>query len=528
MTDGIWISETEFLSFSEKSSERAALLNELDATGLMGGFDPLSWLGIMPDPDPVLLKTGDGIKALRALTADDKVLSCIQNRKLGTLKKKDFAFTPGAKKGQESSPDAVRICAALESDLENIDLYNIMSQVLDAPYYGATFCEMLWEASGSNLKLKDIKPRPAEWFGFDANHRPVMRNKDTEPVPFGKLVTARHFPDAVNPYGLRLLSRCLFPVAIKKGGIRFWAILCERFGIPWVIGKVNGDKDNRADALRQLTAMVQNAVAVVSGDTEVDIHTLDGKGGDIHSALIRMCDTAIARVLHGQNITNEGGSTGTYAESKTSFDALGDFREADEHLIVTFWQEVAWVYTQLNAPKGTLSPTFAYVDPEDYKARAEIDEIVSRTGDKVSFTKVYYTRNYGYKDDEIEVGSSAPEESPTSVPPQKENKGDVSKDAGASDFSTENEGGISPFQYDPDQLALDGMLDGIIPEASEANRIARQISEIIRQSESFEDLELRLELALPDIIGSFDTKDILTRAMFAADLWGRFTAGRES
>ncbi|WP_027358418.1 phage portal protein family protein [Desulforegula conservatrix] len=522
MTEGIWVSPTEFISFSGKGNERSALLSELNGSGILGGFDPYSWLGILPDPDPVLQKTGDGIKVLRELTSDDKVLSCIQNRKLGTLRKRDFAFTPGTKKGQEATPEAVRVCEALEKDLENVDLYNIMSQILDAPYYGTAFAELIWEPSGGSLRLKEVRPRPAEWFGFDGFHRPVLRNNEYESIQFGKLVMARHFHDAVNPYGLRLLSRCLWPVAIKKGGIRFWTILCERFGIPWVIGKVNGDKTARKDAVSQLTAMVQNAVAVVSGDTEVDIHTLDNKGGNIHSDLIRMCDTAIARVLHGQSITNEGGKTGTFAESKTSFEALGDFREADEHLIITFWQELAWIYTKINAPEGTLSPTFKYIDPEDYESRAKIDEAVSKTGAK--FTKVYYVRNYGYKDDEIEVGA------PVEEKPAKEEK--PSKEPG-SDFSTKNEGAGfqepgDPDQTDPDQVAIDEMLDGLIPEAADAHEIAKAISEIISQAESFEDLEARLEQVLPELMGAEGMEDVLTRAMAAADLWGRFTAGSES
>ncbi|WP_027360881.1 phage portal protein family protein [Desulforegula conservatrix] len=519
-TEGIWVSPTEFISFSDNASERAGLLTELNGSGILGGFDPASWFGILPDPDPVLQKTGDGIMALRALTSDDKVLSCIQNRKLGTLKKRDFAFTPGTKKGLEASPDAVRICEALEKDLENVDLYNIMSQMLDAPYYGTAFSELIWEPSGGSLRLKEIKPRPAEWFGFDGFHRPVLRNNENEPIQFGKLVMARHFHDAVNPYGLRLLSRCFWPVAIKKGGIKFWTILCERFGIPWVIGKVNGDEKARRAAVSQLTSMVQNAVAVVSSNTEVEINTLDNKGGNIHSDLIRMCDTAIARVLHGQSITNEGGKTGTFAESKTSFDALGDFREADEHLIITFWQELAWIYTKINAPEGTLSPTFKYIDPEDYESRAKIDEAVSKTGAK--FTKVYYTRNYGYKDDEIEVGT------PVEEKPAKEEKPEEkpSKEPG-SDFSTRNEDAGFQEQDDPDQIAIDEMLDGLIPEAANAHGIAKAISEIISQAESFEDLEARLEQVLPELMGAEGMEDVLTRAMAAADLWGRFTAGRE-
>ena len=207
-------------SFSEPmtSEAKAGLQTEM-FTGVEG-FDPVGWMGLFPDPDPVLLKTGDGVSVLRDLLGDWKVISSIQSRKLGTLKKRDYVLEAGHGEGKSPEAEAVRICKDMDEDLKQLDMYNLFSQVLDAPYFGNTFCEVIWRPEGGRMRIADLKPRPVEWFGFDKKHEPRYRgtSESMDPIPYGKIVIARHFPDATNPYGLRLLSRCLWPVAIKKGG----------------------------------------------------------------------------------------------------------------------------------------------------------------------------------------------------------------------------------------------------------------------------------------------------------------------
>ena len=67
------------------------------------------------------------------------------------------------------------------------------------------------------------------------------------------------------------MSRCFWPVAFKKGGFKFWAVFTEKFGMPWLIGKVprgTGDTD-RAQLLDHLVKMVQDAVAVINDDESI-------------------------------------------------------------------------------------------------------------------------------------------------------------------------------------------------------------------------------------------------------------------
>jgi phage gp29-like protein len=505
---GIWVTPTEYIDLSEKwpVSKTSELMGEIYAGGSVGGFDPVGWLGLLPDPDPVLEKTGDLPAVLRSLTADDKVISSIQNRKLGTLKKKDYGFDPGKRGDDEPDKAAVALCDDLKQDLEDIDLYKIFSQILDAPFYGSTPVEIIWHQDNGKLRIKDLRPRPMEWFGYDGDHRPVFLGPLGElPIPavYEKLVMVRHFADAVNPYGLRLLSRCLWPVAIKKGGIRFWTTLCERFGMPWVIGHVNGDETERNKALSQLTAMVQNAVAVVSGDTTVDIESTAGKTGDLHPALVKYCDTSIARALQGQSLTNEGTSTGSYAESKTSKESLGDYQEADEQLIITFMDRLAKRYRNVNDP-GAMAPVFRYREPEDYHALADLDNKLSKVG--VKFNKEHFTRRYRLSEDEFEMRENTPD--PDSPP---------SGDGAPAEFAAGDAAKKTPSQEKIDVFSGDLAKS----TGKDMDRAGKTILKAISEAQDYDDAIYRILALYPDLTQeAFETA--LEQGLFNAELFGRY------
>ncbi len=506
---GIWTSPDTYVEF--EAPGREDLARELYTPAAAMGFDPAEWIGYLPDPDPVLLKSGDGVQVLRELTADAKVLSSMQLRKIGTLKKKNYALTAGKLGGAGATPEAERLAADLRADLENIDLYNLWSQVLDAPFYGYAVIEIIWEATGGRMRIARLRPRPHEWFGWDSDD--VLKFKGlqgalAEPVPDSKAVAVRHFPDAVNPYGLRLLSRCLWPVAIKKGGIRFWTTLCERFGMPWVIGKArsSASKTERQDMLNNLSRMVQDAVAVITSGSEVQVHSVTGTTGDLHPNLVRYMDSAIAMVLMGQTLTADIGNTGSRAASDTHYDVLGDLQDADETLICTFMENLAWTYCQVNAP-GVPTPSFAFVEPEDHKAQASLDKDLKDTG--VSFTKIHYVRRYGMAEDEFEVEGAAPTRASSARP-----------EMGLA-FSSP----MADARFSPDQAAIERLIAGVMPDAVGATEgMAREIDGLIRKAKSFEELQALLAAYL-DEAGEDPLQDVMHRALVAADMHGRDVIG---
>ncbi|EHJ46345.1 protein of unknown function DUF935 [Solidesulfovibrio carbinoliphilus subsp. oakridgensis] len=473
---------------------------------------PASWglLGLLPDPDPVLRSRGDDARVLEELTADGKVCSSIQGRKIKTLNKRQYRFEPGKVEGQEPTAEAKRLCDDLTRDLERVDLLNLFSQVLDAPYYGFTPTEILWRAEPCRMRVRDLVPKPREWFVFDVDGALCFRGEDAvagdKVHPF-KMVLSRHFPTYKNPYGLRLLSRCLFPVAFKRGGIEFLMRFAEKFGMPWVVGKARpgSTPEERRDMAASLSAMVRDAVAVVSGGAEVQIETVEGKAtGGIHLSIVNYMDGAIAQILQGQTLTQEIGAKGSYAAANTHYNVLSDYAEADQTLVVTAMNDLAWIYGQVNAP-DVLTPVFSYVEPEDLEKKATLGKKLYDIGAR--FKRAYF-EGFGLAPDEFTVVDQ------TARP---------SAGAGEAAALAAGQAGFTPDPQAVERLVTEALQEGGRAVRDQAGRIVA----LMERAESWEDAELLLIEAFPDLDGG-DFQKAVAAAQVAADLLGRYAVRLET
>lgn len=487
------------------SASRRALTSEVATRSAAMGFDPAEALGWLPDPDPILVERADGVQVLDDLMADDEVTQAIQARKLKTLNIRDYGFSPGHAKGEEPTEAAAKVCAELEKDFEALDMDVLVSGILDAPYYGFTPIELTWAHDGGRLRLVQAEPKPQEWFAFGKGNAPVFRGEffaEATPVHPYKFVLARHFPSYKNPYGLRLLSRCLWPVAFKRGGIEFWTRFVEKYGQPWILGHAkSGATQAEINAMaNDLHNMVQDAVAVVPQGANVEAIQFTSKGSQ-HREFVEHQNRSINKIIRGATLTAEVGAHGSNAATQTHYALLEDFAAADAQLVTTALNNIAWVYTRVNAA-AEFAPTFAYVEPEDLSAQADLDKKLHGMG--VKFTGVHFQRCYGLSEDEFTVGD-------------------------------ENDEGAAPAQFaehdDADhgehQAAVDAFVDSILPKAIRQNeKFMAEVRGCIDKAEDWEDLHLMLAELLADEAG--DDVDLLAAAMANAAMYGRHAAEEES
>jgi phage gp29-like protein len=491
---GLWLSENQYIDLAE-TADRTALTGELATRG--NAMEWLDFMGMLPDPDPVLRKLDDGgVHVLQELLADGHLISVVQSRKLGTLKK-EFRFEPGSLKGEEPSAAAVKLRDDLVADLEQIDLYNLVSNILDASLYGMTPVEIMWDSADSRLRIADLIGKPVRWFAFDTDNQPRFRSADNpwfgEELPFGKFAFARHFPTYDNPYGLRLLSRCFWPVAFKKGGIKFWVTLAEKYGMPFLLGKYRqgAPPSEQQDMLGKLAAMVRDACAVIPQGGTVEI--LENKGGaaaDIHDRLKSAMDAEMSKVIMGQTLTAEvSAQGGSRAQGQVHEDILEDFRDGDQKLVKTSMEDIAWLYGQINAP-GVPTPAFKWFEEEEpQKEFADRDKILKETG--VRFRKSYYVRRYGLQEDDFDLEAPAT--------------------PGPADFA---ETGTAPATDLVQQLADKAMAQ------ADGGDLVEAVYRLLSQAGSLEDARDRLLDLYPDMALE-PTANALAQALALADLTGR-------
>ena len=361
---GIWLNEYEFIEFSDTTSVNIEALSHEIAT--RDAAEWLSFLGVLPDPDPVLRKRGDGVEILESLTADAHLESVIGTRKAGT-KAREWRIEPGTITGEKPTPAAEELARRFAEDLERIDVENLIVEILNAPLMGNVPIEILWQPDNGRARIHDLRAVPSRWFGWSQeDNQPRFLSKENpwygEVLPFGKFVFARYEPTYDNPYGKRLLSRCFWPITFKRGGLQFWVTFCEKFGIPFLLGKYgrNVEKPEQARMLASLAAMVRDAVAIVPEGASVEMLTHKGQGGEVFQKLCDSMDAAMSKVIMGQTLTAEVGDKGSYAVGKVHENVLHLYQSSDQKLVKTTLEDIAWLYGQVNAP-GVPTASFLLV-----------------------------------------------------------------------------------------------------------------------------------------------------------------------
>ena len=509
MSNGIWVSPTQFVDFADMV-DKSELTEEIASR--QAAWDWTGFMGLLPDPDPILRKLGNGAEILEGLTADGHLCSVIQSRKLGTLKK-EFNWEPGTIGEDKPTRQAKLLSARLAEDLERVDLYNLLSGILDAPLYGMTPIEISWAPGNDRLRITNLEAKPSRWFGYNDKNEPrfvSMHNQwDGQELPFGKFVMARHFPTYDNPFGLRLLSRCFWPVVFKKGGIKFWVTLAEKWGMPFLIGQYRpgAPKAEQQDMLSKLIGMVRDACAVIpQGGTVQVLESGKGSGSaEIHSGLKAAMDAEMSKVIMGQTLTAEvSDKGGSRAQGQVHEDILEDFRQGDQTLVKIVMEEIAWVYGQVNAP-GVPSPKFNWFEEDEPQTEmAERDKTLQETG--VKFRKSYYMRTYRLQEDDFDLAEEKPPADKPTDPPEGENK------TAEAEFTEKAAPAVDPSDLLADKLGKTAM--------ATTDPWINHLQQLTMAATSLEDLRESI-IAAYGQMDPAELGDMIAQAMTLADLSGR-------
>ena len=101
-----------------------------------------------------------------------------------------------------------------------------------------------------------------------------------------------------------------------------------------------------------LARMVQDAVAVIPQGAKVQFLTAGQTQNALHEAYLSRQDRAISKILMGQTLTVEMEGKNSQAAAETHKDVADDLADADKAMVTDAWNEIAWLYAQVNAGAG--------------------------------------------------------------------------------------------------------------------------------------------------------------------------------
>ena len=452
-----------------------------------------SLANILPDPDIVLKKQGKDIRIYKELLCDPHVFACIQSRKAGVLSM-DWEINRGLDKDQNAEE--------IEKLLKKLDLQKIISDILDATQFGFQPLEIIWKKDKSGHIMPDkVIAKPPEWFCFDDDNNLKFRTKENyygEVVPAKKFLLAQNNPSYNNPYGERTLSRVFWNVTFKKGGLKFWVVFTEKYGMPHLIGKhPRGSTKEETNSLADmLEDMVQDAIAVIPDDSSIEIQEASkSSSAEIYEKLIDKMNTEISKAILGQTLTTEIGSTGSYAASNTHMQVRQDIIDSDKKLVEgVINQLIQWIY-EINFANAEV-PIFELYEPEDVDLTlAQRDKILSDTG--VKFTKEYFIKNYGLEEEDFDIREDI-------IPVNPNFK----------EFKEEEEHLV------PGQAQIENLFK-FITEGNLNKQAQSMLSPLIKLFESCESYEEAFELLTDKNLHSKQFEQTIQKALFLCELQGR-------
>lgn len=460
----------------------------------------------MPDSDITLKKIGMTRAQLRALETDDEITAAIETRREALIAA-PWRLEPG--KG--------RAVTALWDELTP-HLPNILRSAFNAVLYGYNVQEVVYsKKDNGRIGIQSVVEKPLEWFEPKNDGTLIYRN-NYDPVAGVEgiivdtqlkfLLTVRN-PNYRNPYGEALLSRLYWPWYFRTNGWRFWVKNLERTGTPFIKGTAPDRKDengkNYTDHLSELLdSAAQNAVlSLPEGWTAEFMSAAQTQSSfdQFETAVTKR----IQKLILGQTLTSDVGSSGSYAAAKVHDGVRQDRRNADMRLVTNTVQTLVNALHTLNGFSGA-PPTFIIEDEQGLNLeRAQRDALLVQAG-VLTLSEDYLLRTFDFEQGEIALPAS---NNPAQQPQQQQQP---------AQFTAGHSCALPGAPFTPEQMQVEKLADSLAANLKQPLS-EKDIAAAIMSAKNPEDLEIRLAVVLRDANLSEFTA-VLEKALFACDVMG--------
>jgi phage gp29-like protein len=492
---GLWVTPTSYIEFADSGKTMSSMIATRERS-----IDYLGMMSYLPNPDVVLKKLNKDITVYRDLLVDAHVAACAGSR-LSGVKSLKWEIDRGMSKNRQAK--------FIQDVFEDMDVMSLVSEILDAPFFGYQPLEITWQTGRGSWLPKKIEGKPPEWFVFGQQNELRFRSKanyiEGEELPARKFLLARHRATYANPYGSAVLAPVFWPVFFKKGGWKSWVVFCEKYGMPYLLGKhAPGASDaERHRMLDMLERLVADGIAVIADNSNVEF--LEHKAGtastELYKTLVDACNTEMSKAILGHGAAADS-TPGRLGGERDAMAVRKDLIDGDKEIVCRVFNELIDWLVDFNF--GDVDrPKFVMYEEEDVDAALSERDKNLTDGGRVKLTKVYYQRAYGFKDDEIEIA-----EPPT--PGAKQPPAEFSALAST----------------DEQQQAIDELVAALPPSQLQGamEQILEPIMALAESAESYDAMSAGLARLYPELDDS-RLRTILERGMFVAEAWGRSGQG---
>ncbi|WP_063812496.1 DUF935 domain-containing protein [Burkholderia cepacia] len=418
------------------------------------------------------------------------------------------------------------------------DFETLVLDCLDAIGHGFAAVEIEWQRLGALWFPKAFNHRPQRWFMnpmFDRDQI-RLRDADVDGLPLWPAGWIVHRHRAKSGYIARCgLHRSLcWPYLFKNYATRDLAEFLEIYGLPLRLGKypTGSGADEKNALLRAIVGLGHNAGGIIPDEMKIEFEQAAEGSHVPHMAMVEWCERTQSKLILGGTLTSQ-------ADGKTSTHALGTVHNEVRHdLMTSDARQVErtisrdLIYTMIALNVGPIDrlrcPRFEFETREAADIKMYADALPKLVSMGVRMDRHWLQEKLSIPEPEDDSDLLTVPRPELSVPPDLrpiERPG--AKTAANSRIRyvavMTNERGevIYPDQHQLDQ-AIDALPADSINDAMD--KLLAPVIAAIRQGATPDDALEQLLVAQPDM-DSAAISELLARAMFAADVWGRIHGG---
>ncbi len=256
------------------------------------------------------------------------------------------------------------------------------SELQDAVPKGYAIVEPIWDYQRGMLRPVRYEHRDPRFFQVDRVTQRELRlasDTDLDGVPVRDGVFLRHVPAIETGVPLRrgLARPAAWAFLIQSFTLQDWAAFSEIYGIPFRIGRYgpNATADDKRTLYRAVRDIANDGAAIVPLGMEMEFVSVSGQHGEaVFGELIRYLDLQISKVVLGQTMTADAGSSGSLAQAKVHNEVRLDIKRADgQQTAGTINRDLIPYFVAFNFGPQDRYPqvSFPVARPEDITALSE-------------------------------------------------------------------------------------------------------------------------------------------------------------
>jgi phage gp29-like protein len=531
MEKGLYINPTTFVQLNQINEK---LTSEIATRQFaLGGF--AGYFNYLPDPDPILRKLNMDQQVYKDLTSDSRVFA-MESRRKNLTKHLDWQIDRSEGAGDKEMELAQLTVDTLANN--GFKMKDIISQSLNAIGYGYSVFEIVWgNINGYWLPVK-LEEKPREYFTFDTENQLRFRNSlsflgvpvrgaEADPAVAMKFILLQNDPTYENPYGQKVLARCFWPVTFKRGGMRFYAQFIEKYGMPFIFGKLprGAKQEDHNDFLSKLSNMIQDAVGTGPDDSSIEI--IESKGtssADLHEKFINRCDNATSEAWLTNSLSTSIQKVGGRSSSETGAQTIeSNISEEDRDLPSTLWDEVFKRVTDINIGSG-LYPRFRVFEEEKISGELALrDKNLYDQGFRPN--KKYFVEKYNMDENQFEV-NQAPAGNPLQLNPmsqlQNTNQPDPLQLSGLKKIWNKITGKRVELSDAATNQTIADLISNALPDKTlqfAIEQTLKPVIELAKNSNSREEFENGIAALYPKM-KTDDIQNLITKVLFITECEG--------